>query len=100
MLLKNATIYNDQFETVKQNITVEGERITAIDNRESGDTVLDLAGYKGKSYQIEILTLSEIVGMKGATLVNKKENSVIYKVDFPNKGKELFIDHQIEIVLK
>ena len=45
MLLKNATIYNDQFETVKQNITIEGERIMAIDNRETDDTVLDLAGY-------------------------------------------------------
>jgi hypothetical protein len=33
-------------------------------------------------------------------LIDKKENSVIYKVDFPNKGKEPFIDHQIEIVLK
>ncbi len=45
MLLKNATIYNDEFEVVKQNITVDGERIAAIDDREDGDTVLDLAGY-------------------------------------------------------
>ncbi len=45
MLLKNAIIYNDEFEPVAQNITVEGERIVALDNREDGDTVLDLAGY-------------------------------------------------------
>ena len=45
MLLKNATVYNAQFETVKQNITIEGERIAAIDGRTDGDTVLDLAGY-------------------------------------------------------
>ena len=38
--------------------------------------------------------------MKGATLVEKKENSVVYQVDFPNKGKEAFIDHHIEIKLK
>ena len=45
MVLKNATIYNDEFETIKQNITVEGERIAALDDRETGDTVLDLEGY-------------------------------------------------------
>ena len=45
MLLKNATIYNDQFEEVKLNITVEGERIAAVDTRTEADDVLDLAGY-------------------------------------------------------
>ncbi|MBP3435661.1 MAG: N-acetylglucosamine-6-phosphate deacetylase [Clostridia bacterium] len=45
MLLKNATIYNDQFETVKLNVTVEGERIAAVDTRTTGDEVLDLEGY-------------------------------------------------------
>ncbi len=45
MLLKNATIYNDQFETVKLNVTVEGERIAAVDTRTTGDDVLDLEGY-------------------------------------------------------
>lgn len=45
MLLKNAVIYNDAFETVRQNITIDGERIAAIDDRTDGDTVLDLAGY-------------------------------------------------------
>ncbi len=45
MLLKNATIYNDQFEKEKRNITIEGESITAIDERETGDVVLDLTGF-------------------------------------------------------
>ena len=45
MLLKNATVYNEEFEAVRLNITVDGERIAAIDGREDGDTVLDLAGY-------------------------------------------------------
>lgn len=45
MLLKNATIYNDQFETVKQNITINGGKIAAVDTRENGDDVLDLTGY-------------------------------------------------------
>ncbi len=45
MLLKNATIYNDQFETVKLNVTVEGERIAAVDTRTTGENVLDLEGY-------------------------------------------------------
>ncbi len=44
MLLKNATIYNDQFEAVKLNITVDGERISAIDTRTEGENVLDLTG--------------------------------------------------------
>ena len=45
MLLKNATIYDDRFETVKLNVTVEGQRIAAVDTRTSGDDVLDLEGY-------------------------------------------------------
>lgn len=45
MLLKNATIYNENFEMVKQNITVDGERIAAIDSRADADEVLDLEGY-------------------------------------------------------
>ncbi len=45
MLLKNATIYNDQFETQQLNITVKGDRIAAVDTRTTGDDVLDLTGY-------------------------------------------------------
>ncbi len=45
MLLKNATIYNELFETVKLNITVDGERISAVDARTDGNDVLDLTGY-------------------------------------------------------
>lgn len=45
MLLKNATIYNDQFETVKLNITIDGDKIIGVDTREDADEVLDLTGY-------------------------------------------------------
>lgn len=45
MLLKNAKVYNDNFDVVNCNITVEGERITALDGRTDAETVLDLAGY-------------------------------------------------------
>lgn len=44
MLLKNATIFNEIFDLVKQNITVDGRTITAIDDRTDGDEVLDLTG--------------------------------------------------------
>lgn len=79
-----------------EGLRIEGETF----HTETNTYTLELAGAKGKSYQIEILTLSEIAEMKGATLVEKKENSVVYQVDFPNKGKEAFIDHHIEIKLK
>ena len=45
MLLKNANIYDENFDVVRKNITVEGQRIAAIDDRTDGDTVLDLTGY-------------------------------------------------------
>ncbi len=45
MLLKNAIIYNDQFEKEQLNITVTGDRIAAVDTRTTGDDVLDLTGY-------------------------------------------------------
>lgn len=45
MLLKNAKIFNEEFELVEQNITINGEKITAIDDTASADEVLDLAGY-------------------------------------------------------
>ncbi len=45
MLLKNATIYNEEFETVKLNITIDGDKIAAVDTRDDGDDVLDLTGY-------------------------------------------------------
>ncbi len=45
MLLKNANIFNEEFEIVKQNITINGEKITAIDDTAAADEVLDLAGY-------------------------------------------------------
>lgn len=45
MLLKNAKIFNEEFELVKQNITITGEKIAAIDETACADEVLDLAGY-------------------------------------------------------
>ena len=45
MLLKNAKIFNEEFELVKQNITINGEKIAAIDETACADEVLDLAGY-------------------------------------------------------
>ncbi len=45
MLLKNAKIFNEEFELVKQNITINGEKIAAIDETACADEVLDLTGY-------------------------------------------------------
>ena len=45
MLLKNAKIFNEEFEIVKQNITIDGEKIAAIDDTAVADEVIDLAGY-------------------------------------------------------
>ncbi len=45
MLLKNAKIFNEEFEIVKQNITISGEKITAVDDTTDADEVLDLTGY-------------------------------------------------------
>lgn len=45
MLLKNAKIFNEDFELVKQNITINGEKIAAIDETACADEVLDLTGY-------------------------------------------------------
>ncbi len=45
MLLKNAAIYDENFDVVKKNITVSGTKITAIDDTADGECVLDLAGY-------------------------------------------------------
>lgn len=45
MLLKNATIFDENFELVEKNITVDGQWIAAVDDRTDGDEVLDLTGY-------------------------------------------------------
>lgn len=44
MLLKNAKIFDENFDLVEKNITVDGEHIAAIDNSDSADA-LDLTGY-------------------------------------------------------
>lgn len=43
MLLKNAVIFDENFDQVKKNITVEGDTIAAVDTRD-GDGI-DLTGY-------------------------------------------------------
>ena len=43
MLLKNAVIFDEKFDQVKKNITVEGDTIAAVDTRD-GDGI-DLTGY-------------------------------------------------------
>ncbi len=45
MLLKNAVIFDQDFNLVQQNITIDGQTITAIDDRTDGEHVLDLSGY-------------------------------------------------------
>lgn len=45
MLLKNARVWNDAFDCVKTEVKVTGERIAAVGNGLSDDTVLDLSGY-------------------------------------------------------
>lgn len=44
MLLKNAKIYDENFDVVSKNITVDGQYITAVDGTDTADTVLDLSG--------------------------------------------------------
>ena len=44
MLLKNAVVYNEVFEPVKANVTVEGSRIRAVDDTPSAAEELDLTG--------------------------------------------------------
>lgn len=79
-----------------EGLRIEGETF----NSETKVYTLELAGAKGKSYNVEIFVPAEIVEVKGAIRVSQKENHVTYQVDFPNKDKEPFIDHNIEIKLK
>lgn len=79
-----------------EGLRIEGETF----NPDTKVYTLDLAGAKGKSYNVEIFVPTEIAEVKGATLVSQRKNHVTYKVDFPNNGKEPFIDQNIEIRLK
>ncbi len=45
MLLKNAKIFDEEFEIVQKNITINGEKIVAVDDTACADEVLDLTGY-------------------------------------------------------
>lgn len=67
---------------------------------ENNTYVLEVAGAKGKSYDVEILTLSEIKEIQGATVIEQNENSIVCRVEFANIGKDPFINHRIEIKLK
>lgn len=44
MLLKNARIFDENFYLVENNITIDGQYITAVDNSDAADA-LDLTGY-------------------------------------------------------
>ena len=77
-------------------LRIEGESYCSKDN----SYVLEVAGAKGKSYDVEILTLSEVKEIQGATIVERKENSLVCRLDFANMGKEPFISHRIRINLK
>lgn len=78
----------------------EGLRI----ERESYDPgsqtyTLKVAGKRGKSYDIQLLALSEIAEAAGATFVERKGKLVTYKVEFAGKGEEDFADATIELRL-
>lgn len=77
-------------------LRIEGESYSSKDNSYE----LEVAGAKGKSYDVEILTLSEVKDVQGATIVEQKENNLVCRVEFANKGKEPFISHRIKIKLK
>lgn len=79
----------------------DGLRIEAESYCSENNTyVLEVAGAKGKSYDVEIFTLSEVKEIQGATVVAQKENSLVCRVKFSDTGKEPFINRRIEIELK
>ena len=60
---------------------------------------LKVAGKRGKSYDIQLLALSEITETAGAAFVGRKGKLVTYKVEFADKGEETFVDTTIELRL-
>ena len=77
-------------------LRIEGESYCSKDN----SYVLEVAGAKGKSYDVEILTLSEVKEIQGATIVERKGNSLVCRIGFADMGKEPFISHRIRMKLK
>ena len=45
MLLKNAVVYNEDFEPIQADLAVEGEKIAGIGQANAGGECLDLSGY-------------------------------------------------------
>ena len=45
MLLKNAVVYNEDFEPIRADLAVEGEKIAGIGQVNAGGECLDLSGY-------------------------------------------------------
>ena len=86
-------LYNDMPD---EGIRMESECF----NDETNTYTLELAGAKGKSYDIEIFTPSDIIAITGATEVSRKKNHVTYRVEFPDKGTEPFIDQSIKLKIK
>lgn len=86
-------LYNDMPD---EGIRMESECF----DEETNTYTLNLAGAKGKSYDIEIFTPSDIIEITGVTEVSRKKDHVTYRVLFPDKGKEPFIDQSIKLKIK
>ena len=86
-------LYNDMPD---EGIRMESECF----NDETNTYTLRVAGAKGKSYNIEIFTPSDITEIIGATEISRKKNHITYRVEFPDKGKEPFIDQNIKLKIK
>ena len=72
MLLKNATIYNSDFEPQKADILIDGEKIVKIGDNLTGEDVLDLSGCIIFPGFIDI----HIHGCGGADMSDAKEESL------------------------
>ena len=60
---------------------------------------LEIAGVKGYTYDIDVLTISDVKSVSGAELVSKDGNVTKLRVSFPAKGKEPFVDGMIKLQL-
>ena len=66
---------------------------------ETGIYTLEVAGAKGLTYNLDILTLSDVKSVSGAQLVSKDGNVTTLSISFPEKSKEPFVDGLITIQL-
>lgn len=72
--------------------------------RESYDSqsrtyTLEVAGAKGRLYELDVLALSDVVSVSGAELVEKKGDITTLRISFPEKSNEPFVDGMITIQL-